>query len=163
MTKRLAEKNPEEPVFKKIQYDQQNNTFQIKETKKYEGSFPAYKQPQEINSYSIDAKRQVWFDNREMVNTTIVEIISIHNSVSLVEILLSSHRKRLELWLRKYDKQRRQQVGTPGYFAGFSHRSRKEKSRFRKTSSRYCNINLEMDRRSKNLTFEIDYVERNHD
>lgn len=44
------------------------NTFRIKRTQDYEGSFPVYKQPQEVTSYSIDHERRVWFDNREMVS-----------------------------------------------------------------------------------------------
>ncbi|KAI9010805.1 RAI1 like PD-XK nuclease-domain-containing protein [Phycomyces nitens] len=32
----------------------------------YKGDFPAYKQPTEITSYSIDHNRQVWFDDREL-------------------------------------------------------------------------------------------------
>jgi hypothetical protein len=41
--------------------------FRIRRTEEYEGSFPIYKQPQELTSYSIDFERRVWFDNREMV------------------------------------------------------------------------------------------------
>lgn len=47
-----------------------NNTispFRVRRSEEYEGSFPVYKQPQELTSYSIDCKRRVWFDNREMV------------------------------------------------------------------------------------------------
>ncbi|ORY92994.1 RAI1 like PD-XK nuclease-domain-containing protein [Syncephalastrum racemosum] len=32
----------------------------------YQGHCPAYKQPIELHSYSIDEKRHVWFDNREL-------------------------------------------------------------------------------------------------
>lgn len=42
-------------------------TFRLKRTQDYEGSFPVYKQPEEVTSYSIDHERRVWFDNREMV------------------------------------------------------------------------------------------------
>jgi hypothetical protein len=56
------------PVSKRQNIDDENiNIFRIKRTQEYEGSFPVYKQPQEINSYSIDHNRHVWFDNREMV------------------------------------------------------------------------------------------------
>ncbi|KAI8050035.1 RAI1 like PD-XK nuclease-domain-containing protein [Thamnidium elegans] len=41
-------------------------SFRLKRTQDYEGGFPAYKQPQEVTSYSIDHQRHVWFDNREM-------------------------------------------------------------------------------------------------
>ncbi|CAO0796606.1 unnamed protein product [Mucor circinelloides] len=41
-------------------------SFRLKHTDAYQGSFPVYKQPQEITSYSIDHERRVWFDNREM-------------------------------------------------------------------------------------------------
>lgn len=42
-------------------------SFRLNRTESYQGSFPVYKQPQEITSYSIDHERRVWFDNREMV------------------------------------------------------------------------------------------------
>lgn len=42
-------------------------SFRLNHTDAYQGSFPVYKQPQEITSYSIDHERRVWFDNREMV------------------------------------------------------------------------------------------------
>lgn len=35
---------------------------------RYHGPSPVYKQPIEINSYSIDSDRRVWFDNRELVS-----------------------------------------------------------------------------------------------
>ncbi|KAL0146172.1 RAI1 like PD-XK nuclease-domain-containing protein [Mucor lusitanicus] len=41
-------------------------SFRLNHTDSYQGSFPVYKQPQEITSYSIDHERRVWFDNREM-------------------------------------------------------------------------------------------------
>ncbi|CAO3635371.1 unnamed protein product [Mucor fragilis] len=41
-------------------------SFRLNHTESYQGSFPVYKQPQEITSYSIDHERRVWFDNREM-------------------------------------------------------------------------------------------------
>ncbi|KAG2214531.1 hypothetical protein INT46_003081 [Mucor plumbeus] len=41
-------------------------SFRLNRTESYQGSFPVYKQPQEITSYSIDHERRVWFDNREM-------------------------------------------------------------------------------------------------
>ncbi|KAI9267520.1 RAI1 like PD-XK nuclease-domain-containing protein [Helicostylum pulchrum] len=50
----------------KIQKSQHVQSFRLKRTQDYEGSFPAYKQPQEVTSYSIDHQRHVWFDNREM-------------------------------------------------------------------------------------------------
>ncbi|ORZ25307.1 RAI1 like PD-XK nuclease-domain-containing protein [Absidia repens] len=41
-------------------------TFPVLHTDRYAGSSPVYKQPREINSYSIDADRRVWFDDREL-------------------------------------------------------------------------------------------------
>ncbi|KAI8076909.1 uncharacterized protein BX664DRAFT_367400 [Halteromyces radiatus] len=40
--------------------------FPVYHTDRYRGSSPTYKQPVEINSYSIDADRRVWFDDREL-------------------------------------------------------------------------------------------------
>ncbi|CEP09637.1 hypothetical protein [Parasitella parasitica] len=45
-------------------------SFRLEANECYQGSFPVYKQPQEITSYSIDHERRVWFDNREMVGYT---------------------------------------------------------------------------------------------
>ncbi|KAI9481344.1 MAG: RAI1 like PD-XK nuclease-domain-containing protein [Benjaminiella poitrasii] len=41
-------------------------SFPVKRNEDYEGSFPIYKQPQELTSYSIDHERRVWFDDREL-------------------------------------------------------------------------------------------------
>ncbi|ORX44911.1 hypothetical protein DM01DRAFT_1295045 [Hesseltinella vesiculosa] len=40
--------------------------FQVGPSHRYQGRSPVYKQPVEINSYSIDHDRKVWFDNREL-------------------------------------------------------------------------------------------------
>ncbi|KAG1169830.1 hypothetical protein G6F70_008113 [Rhizopus microsporus] len=41
-------------------------SFPLEANERYEGSFPVYKQPQELTCYSIDHHRRVWFDDREM-------------------------------------------------------------------------------------------------
>ncbi|KAI7897652.1 RAI1 like PD-XK nuclease-domain-containing protein [Cokeromyces recurvatus] len=41
-------------------------SFPLGNNYNYEGSFPIYKQPQELVSYSIDHERRVWFDDREL-------------------------------------------------------------------------------------------------
>lgn len=43
------------------------NHFPVYNINKYRGSSPTYKKPVEINSYSIDENRHVWFDDRELV------------------------------------------------------------------------------------------------
>lgn len=63
MSKRSLENSYDDSVIKRSKW----NSFQLKNNAEYEGSFPVYKQPREINSYSIDHERRVWFDNREMV------------------------------------------------------------------------------------------------
>ncbi|KAI8059289.1 hypothetical protein BC940DRAFT_328364 [Gongronella butleri] len=40
--------------------------FRVQHTSRYQGSFPVYKQPTELTSYSIDHERRVWFDDREL-------------------------------------------------------------------------------------------------
>lgn len=62
MSKRSLENSCDDSVPKRSKW----SSFQLKNNAEYEGSFPVYKQPQEINSYSIDHERRVWFDNREM-------------------------------------------------------------------------------------------------
>ncbi|KAI7868172.1 hypothetical protein BDF14DRAFT_1725080 [Spinellus fusiger] len=42
------------------------HTFPVYPPRSYTGRPPNYRQPVEINSYSIDHQRQVWFDNREL-------------------------------------------------------------------------------------------------
>ncbi|KAG1446202.1 hypothetical protein G6F56_009650 [Rhizopus delemar] len=42
------------------------STFSVKHNEHYAGSFPVYKQPQELTCYSIDHQRHVHFDNSEM-------------------------------------------------------------------------------------------------
>ncbi|KAI9308347.1 RAI1 like PD-XK nuclease-domain-containing protein [Cunninghamella echinulata] len=42
------------------------NHLPVYNINKYRGSSPVYKQPVEINSYSIDENRRIWFDNREL-------------------------------------------------------------------------------------------------
>lgn len=59
----------------KVQKAHHVQSFRLKRTQDYEGSFPPYKQPQEVTSYSIDHQRHVWFDNREMVNDALFFII----------------------------------------------------------------------------------------
>jgi hypothetical protein len=51
---------------KRVKYNSMPS-LQVRRSEDYEGSFPVYKQPQELTSYSIDFERRVWFDNREMV------------------------------------------------------------------------------------------------
>ncbi|KAI9279752.1 RAI1 like PD-XK nuclease-domain-containing protein [Sporodiniella umbellata] len=41
-------------------------SFSLQPNQRYTGSFPVYKQPQELTCYSIDRNRHVWFDSREM-------------------------------------------------------------------------------------------------
>jgi RAT1-interacting protein len=67
MSKRSLESCQSEQVSKKPNDNKFLGTFHVKRNEEYEGSFPVYKQPQEINSYSIDHERHVWFDSREMV------------------------------------------------------------------------------------------------
>ena len=43
------------------------DSFRVLPSQHYSKGFPDYKQPVEVNSYSIDGKRQVWFDDRELV------------------------------------------------------------------------------------------------
>lgn len=42
-------------------------TFPVLAPREYSGHCPSYRQPVEIASYSIDADRRVWFDDRELV------------------------------------------------------------------------------------------------
>lgn len=69
MSKRSVDQDHVENLYKKSTVDNNRilSTFRIGRNEDYEGSFPVYKQPQEVNSYSIDHERKVWFDNREMV------------------------------------------------------------------------------------------------
>ncbi|CAO3621899.1 unnamed protein product [Cunninghamella blakesleeana] len=43
-----------------------SHQFPVYNINRYRGSSPVYKKPVEINSYSIDGNRHVWFDNREL-------------------------------------------------------------------------------------------------
>ncbi|KAI7891728.1 RAI1 like PD-XK nuclease-domain-containing protein [Mucor mucedo] len=66
MSKRALEEG-----YKRLDVDKKvksmaSKAFRLKRTQDYEGSFPVYKQPEEVTSYSIDGERRVWFDNREM-------------------------------------------------------------------------------------------------
>lgn len=65
MSKRSFKTSYSEQQQKKVQTT--SNTFRVESNERYEGSFPIYKQPQELTCYSIDHKRHVWFDDREMV------------------------------------------------------------------------------------------------
>lgn len=68
MSKRALEHGYEKLGAKTQKFtDIGKSVFRLKRTEEYEGSFPVYKQPQEVTSYSIDHERHVWFDNREMV------------------------------------------------------------------------------------------------
>ncbi|KAG1191678.1 hypothetical protein G6F36_002159 [Rhizopus arrhizus] len=64
MSKRSFKTSYSEQQQKKVQTT--SNTFRVESNERYEGSFPIYKQPQELTCYSIDHKRHVWFDDREM-------------------------------------------------------------------------------------------------
>ncbi|KAI8992593.1 RAI1 like PD-XK nuclease-domain-containing protein [Pilobolus umbonatus] len=67
MTKRILSRNSFENSPKKMKDTADIlSTFFLKQSDDYKGTFPIYKQPQELTSYSIDENRQVWFDNREM-------------------------------------------------------------------------------------------------
>lgn len=63
MNRQIEHDEPVKTKRAKLEY----SSFKLKRTDLYEGSFPVYKQPQELTSYSIDHNRHVWFDNREMV------------------------------------------------------------------------------------------------
>ncbi|KAI9499528.1 RAI1 like PD-XK nuclease-domain-containing protein [Zychaea mexicana] len=44
----------------------EQNSFRVLPAHRYSGRCPEYRQPIEVNSYSIDADRRVWFDDREL-------------------------------------------------------------------------------------------------
>jgi hypothetical protein len=81
MSKRSNDQAHVENVSKKLNSnDTRGNkifsSISLGRNEEYEGSFPVYKQPQEVNSYSIDHERKVWFDNREMVSDRFLSILA---------------------------------------------------------------------------------------
>ncbi|KAI9275589.1 RAI1 like PD-XK nuclease-domain-containing protein [Phascolomyces articulosus] len=58
--------NPMASASKRFHGDSEKTSFRVLPAHRYTGRFPEYKQPVEVNSYSIDGDRRVWFDNREL-------------------------------------------------------------------------------------------------
>ncbi|KAI7849461.1 hypothetical protein BDC45DRAFT_274041 [Circinella umbellata] len=59
---------------KRFHRDDRQHAFRVLSTDRYTGSYPEYRQPIEINSYSIDADRRVWFDNRQLVKISNIKL-----------------------------------------------------------------------------------------
>ncbi|KAI8148932.1 RAI1 like PD-XK nuclease-domain-containing protein [Fennellomyces sp. T-0311] len=65
MSKRHLEDGNMESTPKRF-HSNRIESFRVLPSQRYSGGFPDYRQPVEVNSYSIDGDRRVWFDNREL-------------------------------------------------------------------------------------------------
>ena len=72
--KQSFEESNMESVPKRFHRSVGQHAFPVLSTDRYTGSYPEYRQPVEVNSYSIDADRRVWFDDRQLVKYLDVEI-----------------------------------------------------------------------------------------
>lgn len=68
MSKRKLSYDEAQPTeAKRVHHHTMTSSFRVAPADSYKGGFPTYAQPREINSYSIDGDRRVWFDDRELV------------------------------------------------------------------------------------------------
>ncbi|KAG0176423.1 Dom-3 Z [Apophysomyces sp. BC1034] len=67
MSRRKLSSDNSQPVqSKRFARNPQTSKFPVAQADAYQGPLPSYSQPREINSYSIDSDRRVWFDDREL-------------------------------------------------------------------------------------------------
>jgi hypothetical protein len=69
MSKRQGEPHLDRTHHSKMLKTDGKARLRVLHTDQYKGPTPRYEQPREINSYSIDHIRHVWFDNRQLVRT----------------------------------------------------------------------------------------------
>ena len=72
--KQFCEESNMGSASKRFHRSGEQHAFPVLSTDRYTGSYPEYRQPVEVNSYSIDADRRVWFDDRQLVKYLDVKI-----------------------------------------------------------------------------------------
>lgn len=99
MSKRPHSDDLEDQSTAKRRDTRSTESFAVRPAQHYAGQCAIYKQPIEINSYSIDGERRVWFDDRELVRCALQHLVHdtnlIHHTLHflLETIPFNTHRR----------------------------------------------------------------------